>query len=77
MYVLFHQRLRSLAYQLTEIQIMAKNKGTRIWITLEHKCMQGAYRYHTTKNRRNTTERLELRKYSPVTRKHELFREIK
>ena len=56
---------------------MAKNKGARIRITLEHKCDQGVYRYHTTKNRRNTTDRLELKKYSPVTKKHELFREIK
>jgi large subunit ribosomal protein L33 len=56
---------------------VAKNKGARIRITLEHKCEQGVYRYHTTKNRRNTTERLELKKYSPVTKKHEVFREIK
>mgnify|MGYP001171646291 FL=1 len=56
---------------------MAKSKGARIRITLEHKCEQGVYRYHTSKNRRNTTERLELKKYSPVTKKHELFKEIK
>ena len=56
---------------------MAKSKGARIRITLEHKCDQGVYRYHTSKNRRNTTERLELKKYSPVTKKHELFKEIK
>ena len=56
---------------------MAKSKGARIRITLEHKCEQGVYRYHTSKNRRNTTDRLELKKYSPVTKKHELFKEIK
>jgi large subunit ribosomal protein L33 len=56
---------------------MAKSKGARIRITLEHRCEQGVYRYHTSKNRRNTTERLELKKYSPVTKKHELFKEIK
>ena len=56
---------------------VAKNKGARIRIILEHKCEKGVYRYHTTKNRRNTTERLELKKYSPVTKKHEVFREIK
>ena len=56
---------------------MAKNKGARIQVTLEHRCEQGTYRYTTMKNRRNTTERLELRKYSPVTKKHELFKEIK
>lgn len=56
---------------------MAKSKGARIRITLEHRCETGVYRYHTTKNRRNTAERIELKKYSPVTKKRELFREIK
>ena len=56
---------------------MAKSKGARIRVTLEHRCEQGVYRYYTSKNRRNTTERLELKKYSPVTKKHELFKEIK
>ena len=56
---------------------MAKSKGARIRVTLEHKCEQGVYRYHTSKNRRNTTERLELKKYSPVTKKHERFKETK
>ena len=56
---------------------MAKGKGVRIQVTLEHRPELGTYRYTTMKNRRNTTERLELRKYSPVTKKHELFKEIK
>ena len=56
---------------------MAKSKGARIRITLEHRSEQGVYRYHTTKNRRNTVDRLELKKYSPVTKKHEIFKEIK
>jgi len=57
--------------------LMAKGKGARIQVTLEHKCELGTYRYTTVKNRRNTTERLELRKYSPITKKHEVFKEIK
>ena len=56
---------------------MAKSKGSRIRIILEHRCGEGVYRYHTKKNRRNTTDRLELKKYSPITKKHELFKEIK
>lgn len=56
---------------------MAKGKGVRIRVTLEHKSELGVYRYYTSKNRRNTTNRLELKKYSPVTKKHEIFREIK
>ena len=31
--------------------------------------------YVTTKSRRNTPERLELRKYDPVVRRHVLYRE--
>ena len=56
---------------------MAKGKGARIQVTLEQKCELGTYRYTTVKNRRNTTERLELRKYSPITKQHEVFKEIK
>jgi large subunit ribosomal protein L33 len=56
---------------------MAKSKGVRICVTLEHTCKEGVYRYHTSKNRRNTPERLELKKYSPITFKRELFKEIK
>ena len=52
---------------------MAKNKGTRILITLEctecrsnlNKHSQGVSRYSTQKNRRNNPERLELKKYCP------------
>ncbi|CAA9553402.1 MAG: LSU ribosomal protein L33p @ LSU ribosomal protein L33p, zinc-independent [uncultured Truepera sp.] len=33
--------------------------------------------YATTKNRRTTTHKLELKKYDPKLRKHVLFREVK
>ncbi|WP_129843508.1 50S ribosomal protein L33 [Streptomyces sp. RFCAC02] len=33
------------------------------------------YTYVTRKNRRNNPDRLELRKYDPVARRHVLFRE--
>ncbi|GAA4490702.1 50S ribosomal protein L33 [Actinoallomurus oryzae] len=33
------------------------------------------YTYVTRKNRRNTPDRLQLRKYDPVARRHVLFRE--
>ena len=45
---------------------MAKSKGFRNPVILEHKCEKGTYRYHTSKNRRNTIERLILKKYSPL-----------
>jgi len=37
----------------------------------------GVSRYMTTKNRKTTTERLELKKYCPFERKHTVHKEIK
>ncbi len=56
---------------------MAKGKENRIQVTIECTEKPGTSRYSTMKNRRNTTERLELRKYNPVLRKHTIHREIK
>lgn len=60
---------------------MAK-KGNRHQVILEcteHKetGMPGMSRYITTKNRKNTPDRLELKKYNPVLKKVTLHREIK
>jgi len=60
---------------------MAK-KGNRIQVILEcteHKGtgMPGMSRYITTKNRKNTTERIELKKFNPILRKYTLHKEIK
>ncbi|MBL7863848.1 MAG: 50S ribosomal protein L33 [Cyclobacteriaceae bacterium] len=60
---------------------MAK-KGNRIQVILEcteHKAtgQAGTSRYITTKNRKNTTERIELKKYNPVLKKYTLHKEIK
>lgn len=59
-----------------------KAKGNRIQVILEcteHKesGMKGTSRYITTKNRKNTTQRLELKKYNPILKKVTLHREIK
>lgn len=64
---------------------MAKNKGTRILITLEcQECRSnltkgspGVSRYSTTKNRRNNPERLELKKYCSNCNKTTIHKEIK
>ena len=56
---------------------MAKGKENRIKVILDCTEAPGTSRYATTKNRRNTTGRLELRKYNPVLRKHTLHRETK
>ena len=59
-----------------------KAKGNRVQVILEfteHKesGMPGMSRYITTKNRKNTTQRLELMKYNPVLKKMTLHKEIK
>jgi large subunit ribosomal protein L33 len=59
-----------------------KAKGNRIQVILEcteHKesGQPGTSRYITTKNRKNTTDRLERRKYNPILKKYTVHREIK
>ena len=60
---------------------MAK-KGNRVQVILEcteHKNsgMPGTSRYVTTKNRKNTPDRMELKKYNPILRKMTVHKEIK
>ena len=60
---------------------MAK-KGSRIQVILEcteHKAsgMPGTSRYITTKNKKVTTERLELKKFNPILKKMTVHKEIK
>ncbi len=60
---------------------MAK-KGNRVQVILEcteHKesGVPGTSRYISTKNRKNSPERLELKKYNPVLRKVTMHRIIK
>lgn len=59
-----------------------KSKGNRSQVILEcteHKAsgMPGISRYITQKNRKNTPERLELKKYNSILKKVTLHREIK
>uniref|UniRef100_UPI003001E8A1 ribosomal protein L33 n=1 Tax=Anunuuluaehu liula TaxID=3049639 RepID=UPI003001E8A1 len=65
---------------------MGKNKGARITITLECTCRNlptkiqrkaGIFRYTTSKNRRNTPSRLEIKKFCPKCNQHTNFKEIK
>ena len=61
---------------------MAKQKGNRIQVILEcteHKTtgVSGTSRYITQKNRKNTPDRIELKKYNPVLKKHTIHKEIK
>jgi large subunit ribosomal protein L33 len=51
-------------------------KPTTLLIKLVSSADTG-YFYVTKKNPRTTTEKLELKKYDPVARKHVVFREAK
>jgi large subunit ribosomal protein L33 len=60
---------------------MAK-KGNRIQVIMEcteHKNsgLPGTSRYITTKNKKNNTERLELKKYNSIMKKMTVHKEIK
>jgi large subunit ribosomal protein L33 len=59
-----------------------KNKDARGQVILEcteHKNsgQPGTSRYITTKNRKNTPERLELKKYNSILKKYTVHKEIK
>ena len=59
-----------------------KSKEARVQVILEcteHKAsgMPGTSRYITTKNRKNTPDRLELKKYNPILKKYTVHKEIK
>ena len=59
-----------------------KSKEARVQVILEcteHKAsgMPGTSRYITTKNRKNTPDRLELKKYNPILKKYTIHKDIK
>ena len=59
-----------------------KSTGNRVQVILEcteqkESGVPGMSRYITTKNRKNTPERLELKKYNPYLKRVTLHREIK
>ena len=60
---------------------MAK-KGNRVQVIMECTEMKtsglpGTSRYISTKNKKNTPERLELKKYNPILKKYTIHKEIK
>ena len=60
---------------------MAK-KGNRVQVILEcteHKNsgLSGTSRYITTKNKKNTPDRLEIKKFNPIMKKNTINKEIK
>jgi|TARA_B100001564_G_scaffold322597_1_gene302056 large subunit ribosomal protein L33 len=73
------KRIRYLCHPI--LVTMAK-KGNRVQVILEcteHKDsgMPGTSRYVTTKNRKNTPDRMEIKKFNPVLRRSTVHKEIK
>ncbi|MGH1334490.1 MAG: 50S ribosomal protein L33 [Aureispira sp.] len=59
-----------------------KSRGNRVQVILEcteHKAtgMPGTSRYITMKNRKNTPDRIELKKFNPILKKYTVHKEIK
>ncbi len=55
---------------------MAKKGENRVIINLA--CSECKNRdYTTTKNKKNDTQRLELKKYCPTCREHKVYREVR
>ena len=57
-----------------------KAKGNRVILEcteMKDSGMPGTSRYITTKNRKNTAERLELKKYNPILKRVTVHKEIK
>ncbi len=59
-----------------------KSKGNRVQVILEcteqkNTDVPGISRYITTKNRRNTPDRIEQKKYNPYLKKVTVHKEIK
>ena len=59
-----------------------KSKEARVQVILEcteqkNSGVPGMSRYITTKNRKNTPDRLELKKYNPYLKRYTIHKEIK
>ena len=81
--VMLFRSWNSVGYEIENNKDMAKkNKDARVQVILE--CTEqkasgvpGMSRYITTKNKKNTPERLELKKYNPFLKKMTVNKEIK
>jgi large subunit ribosomal protein L33 len=75
------KKQRTFAAPFKNFKTMAK-KGNRVQVIMEcteHKesGMPGTSRYITTKNRKNTPDRLEKKKYNPILKRMTVHKEIK
>ena len=56
-------------------EVIMAAKGHRIQVKL--KSTESPYIYYVMKNKQNSPDRLELKKYDPVVRKHVIFKEAR
>lgn len=54
---------------------MAKKAGNRE--TIRMKSTESPHMFTTTKNKRNNPDRIQLKRYDPVLRKHVLYKETR
>lgn len=54
---------------------MAKKAGNRVLVKL--KSTESTFFYYTTKNKRNTPDKMQFKKYDPILRRHVMFKESK
>ena len=66
-------RLIFCAGRVSECEIMAKDKNVRGIIKLQS--TESSHCYFTEKNKNNSKERIQLRKYDPTLRKHVMYKE--
>ena len=81
LFVRISKKILNLQSNFKKFEQMAK-KGNRIQVIMEcteHKTsgMPGTSRYITTKNKKNTPDRVELKKYNPILKKVTVHKEIK
>jgi len=77
MFLLLHPKIFILNRKMAK-----KSKDARVQVILEcteHKTsgLPGTSRYISTKNKKNTPERMELKKYNSIMKKMTVHREIK
>jgi len=77
MFLLLHPKIFILNRKMAK-----KSKDARVQVILEcteHKTsgLAGTSRYISTKNKKNTPERMELKKYNSIMKKMTVHREIK
>ena len=71
-----YDRISKLVYSGNTNILLGGIEDMRVQVILE--CTETKLRHYvTTKNKKTHPERLEMRKYNPVLKRHSLYREVK